>query len=63
MRCKWPFCWDHVGNNGFPVRLRPEFDSKAKIAEPQSLKKKESVSRTVGKLLKPSNRVLCSIFC
>ncbi|SFE66963.1 hypothetical protein SAMN04487969_10540 [Paenibacillus algorifonticola] len=40
MRCKWPFCRDEEGDNRFPVRLRLEFGSKARIAEPQSFKKR-----------------------
>lgn len=61
MGCNWPYFWDNVGNNGYPVRLWPEIDSKSKIAEPQSLKKGVGV-RTVGKLRGSRNRVFAAFF-
>lgn len=44
MCCKWPFCRDKEGINGFPVRLRSKIGSKPKIAEFQSAKKGAHVS-------------------
>lgn len=39
MRGKRPLGRDNESHNGLPVRLRPEIEAKARIAERQSAKK------------------------